>query len=60
MPTYSYQCNSCGVMDIYQSINDETLKICPTCSSQQFTRKFNTAGIQFKGKGFYSTDSKSK
>ena len=58
MPTYSYQCNSCGIMDIHQSIHDGSLTRCPTCSSKQFTKKIILASIQFKGDGFYSTDSK--
>ena len=60
MPTYSYQCNSCGIMDIHQSIHDGALTRCPTCNSKQFTKKIGLAGIQFKGKGFYSTDSRGK
>jgi putative FmdB family regulatory protein len=60
MPTYSYQCNSCGIMDIHQSIYDSVLTRCPACNSKQFVKKIGSAGIQFKGKGFYSTDSKDK
>lgn len=58
MPTYSYQCNSCGIMDIHQSIHDSALKRCPACNSKQFNKKIVQASIQFKGDGFYSTDSK--
>jgi predicted nucleic acid-binding Zn ribbon protein len=45
-------------MDIYQSIHDSILHRCPTCNSKQFVKKIGLAGIQFKGKGFYSTDSR--
>jgi predicted nucleic acid-binding Zn ribbon protein len=46
------------MMDIHQSIHDGILTRCPTCYSKHFTKKVSLAGIQFKGSGFYSTDSK--
>jgi putative FmdB family regulatory protein len=58
MPTYTYSCNMCGHMDINQSINDNTVAICPTCKSEEFKKVFGKVGIAFKGSGFYSTDSR--
>jgi putative FmdB family regulatory protein len=45
-------------MDINQSINDNTVAICPTCKSEEFKKVFGKVGIAFKGSGFYSTDSR--
>ena len=58
MPTYTYSCNTCGFMDLNQSINENTLSICPTCKDEHFKKVFGKVGIAFKGSGFYSTDSK--
>lgn len=58
MPTYQYKCNSCGVQEIQQSMQDQTLTMCPICDSIYFNKVFSQVGVQFKGKGFYSTDSK--
>jgi len=60
MPTYTYNCAECGPMEFIQSINDEPLTECPHCDSLNFYKTFNKVGVQFKGKGFYSTDSKGK
>ena len=38
---------------------DTVLNACPYCDSQNFNKTFNKVGVQFKGKGFYSTDSRS-
>ena len=58
MPTYTYLCDACGEMDIKQSMHDKPLLVCPECESIGFTKRFIPAGIQFKGSGFYSNDSK--
>ena len=58
MPTYTYYCSICGDMDIKQSIYDQPLLSCPDCGTSGITKRFHAAGISFKGKGFYSTDSK--
>lgn len=60
MPTYNYLCRSCGLMDIVQKMSDEPISVCPTCGSKEFSKKINAAGIQFKGSGFYITDSRNK
>ena len=31
---------------------------CPACSSSRTSKIFNAAGVQFKGSGFYVTDSR--
>ena len=63
MPTYEYHCNSCDQdMDIFQSIKEGHLALCPSCNVEgQFVRKISAgAGIIFKGSGFYETDYKNK
>lgn len=72
MPTYDYQCSTCGVhFELFQSFSEDTLKKCPTrksgnspeaCSSPgkgKVTKVFSAPGISFKGSGFYKNDSRS-
>lgn len=57
MPTYTYNCAECGPKEIFHSM-DEVLTCCPHCDSIYFRKTFGSVGIQFKGLGFYSTDSR--
>jgi putative FmdB family regulatory protein len=59
MPTYEYECASCGTdFDLFQSMSDAPLKVCPTCGNA-VRRKINGGmGVIFKGSGFYSNDNK--
>jgi putative FmdB family regulatory protein len=59
MPTYEYVCGSCGAdFDVFQSMSDAPLKVCPTCG-KAVRRKINGGtGIIFKGSGFYKNDSR--
>ena len=60
MPTYTYQCENCGVrFDQYQKFTEEPLLICPECSEPALRKVFQPVGIVFKGKGFYATDNRS-
>ena len=61
MPTYDYECTSCGYrFEKFQSMNDSLLKTCPKC--KESVRRLISAGsgIIFKGSGFYATDYKKK
>ena len=62
MPTYDYECNSCGhELEIFQGINDPLKKKCPECGKNKLQRQFGTgAAIVFKGSGFYQTDYRSE
>lgn len=60
MPTYNYVCDFCGIMEVVQKMTDDVLTSCPDCGSQDFRKKLNVAGVQFKGSGFYITDSRGK
>jgi putative FmdB family regulatory protein len=57
MPTYDYECPTCGVFEHYQSIKDAPLKACPTCKSKKVTKLLSTGGgVIFTGSGFWETD----
>ena len=61
MPTYEYQCASCGhAFEELQSINDPPLKTCPCCGKPLERLMGAGAGFIFKGAGFYATDNRSK
>ena len=57
MPTYEYECKSCGHhFEAFQSMKDDALKVCPECG-KDIRRLINGgSGIIFKGSGFYVTD----
>lgn len=57
MPTYEYECLSCGHnFDKFQNMSDEPLKSCPKCSQDVKRLVGMGSGIIFKGSGFYATD----
>src|SRR5439155_17070611 len=59
MPTYEYACLSCGRhVEVYQRFSDAPLDQCGVCGGP-LRKVFHPAGIQFKGSGFYATDSRS-
>lgn len=57
MPTYVYQCDTCGRFEKWQSFSESPLTSCPTCE-EPVRRVITPAPIVFKGSGWYSTDSK--
>lgn len=58
MPTYEYQCGTCGNrFEKYQSFSDEPVKVCPECGNE-VRKVFSAAGIIFKGSGWYINDSR--
>lgn len=60
MPTYTYQCENCGVrFDQYQHFDEPHLTVCPECGEAALRKVFQPVGIVFKGKGFYATDNRS-
>lgn len=60
MPTYHYQCRSCGhELEEFQSMTEPVLTHCPSCRTENLVRSIGTgAGLIFKGTGFYLTDYK--
>ena len=58
MPTYEYQCKTCGhQFEQVQRYSDSPLTECPKCSGQ-IRRVIFPAGVIFKGSGWYITDSR--
>ncbi len=58
MPTYDYQCRSCGhVIEVIHAMTDDGPSVCERCGGS-LRRVLYPAGIIFKGSGFYSTDSR--
>ena len=61
MPTYEYQCQSCGQQtEKFQKINDEPLLICPHCKESKLTQQISAPAFQLKGTGWYVTDFRDK
>ncbi|MBA3687896.1 MAG: FmdB family transcriptional regulator [Chloroflexi bacterium] len=59
MPTYDYQCRSCGfITEVVHSMLEDGPTECERCGGQ-LRRVFHPTGIIFKGGGFYKTDSRS-
>lgn len=57
MPTYDYQCERCGTFEVYQSIKDSALTVCPTCKSKKLKKLLSGGGgVIFTGSGFWETD----
>ncbi|MFN2302892.1 MAG: FmdB family zinc ribbon protein [Anaerolineales bacterium] len=60
MPTYTYQCENCGIrFDQYQKFSEDPLIVCPECGEPTLRKVYQPVGIVFKGKGFYATDNRS-
>jgi putative FmdB family regulatory protein len=62
MPTYEYECSSCGHRyEKFQSITARPEKKCPACGKRTAKRLIGAgASIIFKGSGFYQTDYRSE
>ncbi len=61
MPTYDYECESCGKsFEYFQSITESPKTKCPACGRPKLKRLIGAgAGFLFKGSGFYITDYRS-
>ena len=58
MPTYDYQCRSCGtVTEVIHSMLESGPSACEACGGE-LRRVLYPTGIIFKGSGFYRTDSR--
>ena len=61
MPTYDYECQSCGHgFEQFQRISEAPLETCPQCGGRVRRLLGTGAGILFKGSGFYATDYRSE
>jgi len=61
MVIYEYKCSKCNKIfeDRFSIGKAPKCKECPSCGSKSM-RYFSPPLIQFKGPGFYSTDSKAE
>ena len=58
MPTYEYQCKTCGHhFERVQRFSDAPITECPECG-EAVRRVIHPAGVIFKGSGWYITDSR--
>jgi putative FmdB family regulatory protein len=58
LPTYEYACRDCGQhVEVVQSFRDAALTTCGTCGGR-LRKVYGTAGIIFKGSGYYVNDSR--
>jgi putative FmdB family regulatory protein len=59
VPTYDYQCRSCGfITEVVHSMLEDGPTTCERCGGE-LRRVIHPTGIIFKGGGFYKTDSRS-
>ena len=59
MPTYDYQCRSCGVItEVVHTMLEDGPSECVRCGGQ-LRRLVHPTWIIFRGSGFYKTDSRS-
>lgn len=57
MPTYEYECLSCGNhFDAFQKMSDARLDKCISCQGSVRRVVSGGSGLIFKGSGFYITD----
>jgi putative FmdB family regulatory protein len=58
VPTYDYQCRSCGhTIEVIHSMTEDGPSTCERCGGE-LRRVLYPTGIIFKGSGFYKTDSR--
>jgi putative FmdB family regulatory protein len=58
LPRYEYACRDCGRhVEVVQSFRDAALTTCASCGGQ-LRKVYGTAGIIFKGSGYYVNDSR--
>ena len=58
VPTYHYRCKNCGYdFTEQQSFSDAPITVCPQCGQERVRKVYAAPSIEFKGSGFYRTDS---
>lgn len=58
MPTYEYKREDGSTFEIFQSMSEDALKVCPTTGQPVKRMISGGTGLVFKGSGFYVTDYK--
>ena len=60
MPIYEYKCSTCGyTFEVIQKVIDPPITQCTKCSGPT-NKIISSAGLVFKGSGWYITDYSSK
>jgi putative FmdB family regulatory protein len=58
MPTFDFQCQKCEtIFEFSRAFGSKTIPACPACGSKRTQKLMTPPTIQFKGSGFYKTDS---
>lgn len=61
MPTYEYECRTCGKShEIFHGIKEPPRHKCPSCGGRMTRVISGGTGVIFKGSGWYITDSRKK
>lgn len=62
MPIYEFKCDNCGTVFErgFHMGDDMSGVVCPVCKSEWVHRVFMVPYIEFKGKGFFVNDNRSK
>ncbi|NBC27902.1 MAG: zinc ribbon domain-containing protein [Bacteroidetes bacterium] len=58
MPTYEYKREDGTTFEVFQSMSDDALTVCPTTGQPVKRVISGGSGLVFKGSGFYVTDYK--
>ena len=63
MPIYEYECEHCGVLEVWQRMSEGTFRKCrkdwcqsPADCPKAIRRLVSAPSLQFKGTGWYVTD----
>jgi putative FmdB family regulatory protein len=57
MPTYEYECTSCGYkFDMFQKISEKPITTCPRCKGKVKRLISKSSSFILKGSGWYATD----
>ncbi len=57
MPTYEYECSSCGYrFEMLQKISEKPINTCPKCNGKAKRLISSSSSFILKGSGWYETD----
>jgi len=58
MPTFDFQCQKCKtVFEFARPFGSKATPACPSCKNKKTEKLLTPPAVQFKGSGFYKTDS---
>ncbi|TSC59151.1 MAG: hypothetical protein Greene041662_630 [Candidatus Peregrinibacteria bacterium Greene0416_62] len=58
MPTFDFLCTACNhTFEFSRPFGNTKIPSCPSCGSKKTEKQIAPPSIQFKGSGFYKTDS---